>query len=105
MSISKDALQELKERSHLPQVFPQRLHCLYFFSYSVHIFIPSKLFFTFSFPLQCLTMIQKYTAFPMEEEKKINKASSLFHICKSQDLREESDFSPGTVPSTLANQW
>lgn len=40
----------------------------------------------------------------MEKKKKI-KASLLFHICKSQALQEEPDFSPGTVPSTLANQW
>lgn len=49
-------------------------------------------------------MVQEYTAFPMEN-KTINKPTSLFHNCKSQDLHEETDFSLGTVPSTLANQW
>lgn len=39
------------------------------------------------------------------EKKKIDKATSLFHIRRSQDLREASDFSLGTVSSTLANQW
>lgn len=104
MSISKDALQELKERSHLPQVFPQRLSLSLFLQlFCIH-FYPLKIIFQFLISTSIPNCDSEIYGISNGKEKKI-KASLLFHICKSQALQEEPDFSPGTVPSTLANQW
>lgn len=103
MSISKDALQELKERSHLPQVFPQRLSSLFLQLFCIH-FYPFKIIFQF---LISTSMPKNYSEIYgiSNGKEKIIKASLLFHIWKSQALQEEPDSSPGSVPSTLANQW
>lgn len=104
MSISKDALQELKERSHLPQVFPQRLSLSLFLQlFCIH-FYPLKIIFQFLISTSIPNYDSEIYGISNGKEK-IIKASLLFHICKSQALQEEPDFSPGTVPSTLANQW
>lgn len=103
MSISKDALQELKERSHLPQVFPQRLSLSLFLQlFCIH-FYPFKISFQFLISTSIPNYDSQIYGISNGQER-IIKASLLFHICKSQDLQEEPDFSPGTVPSTLVNQ-
>lgn len=101
MSISKDALEELKERSHSLQVFHQRLHCLYFCSYSLYICIPSELFITFLF---CI-LILSYDAKISISNRKGGKKKFTVPIRKAEDFRKEFCFSPCTVPPTVGNQW
>lgn len=103
MSISKDALQELKERSHLPQVFPQRLSLSLFLQLLCVHFYPFKIIFQFLISTPVPNYDSEIYRISNGKEK-IIKASLLFHICKSQDL-QESPILVQTQFSTLANQW